>query len=131
MRAVSPLTLLILITGISSVSALERQTITFGPLSEKKYGSPPFPVIATTSSRLQVRFQALTTDVCTMNGNAVTVIGVGPCTIRASQDGSAEYSPAPDVQQTFIVKKADQAITFPSLNNKTVTDSTFTISAIA
>ena len=38
-----------------------------------------------------------------MTGNTVTVIGVGSCTVVASQAGNASFQPAPDVARTFAI----------------------------
>ena len=40
---------------------------------------------------------------CTVAGSVVTTVAAGPCTITASQGGSARYAAAPDVRQSFQV----------------------------
>ena len=79
------------------------QTITFDPLPDKNYDDPSFALSATASSGLTVSFSSLTTSVCTVAGTTVTIEGIGTCTIRASQAGDANYSAAPDVDQSFLV----------------------------
>lgn len=79
------------------------QTITFGTLGNRTLGTAPFTVSATASSGLVVSFASLTTSVCTVSGNTVTLVSVGACTIRASQSGTATYAPAPNVDQSFMV----------------------------
>jgi hypothetical protein len=44
----------------------------------------------------------------------VSFIAAGTCTIDASQDGDATYQAAPEVQQSFVVGKGSQTITFTS-----------------
>jgi hypothetical protein len=54
--------------------------------------------------------------------------GVGTCTIVASQAGNDNYN-AGSAEQSFSIAKADQAITFGALSNKTYGDPDFTVSA--
>ena len=107
------------------------QTIELLALPEKTYGDPPFPINATASSGLPVAFSSLTTAVCSVTGNTVTLTGAGTCTIAADQVGDANYNPAPQVTQSFTVAKADQTITFNALTSRTYRDPAFKISSIA
>jgi hypothetical protein len=79
------------------------QTISFSALSTMAFGAAPFTVSATASSGLTVSFTSGTTAVCTVSGNAVTLVGVGSCEITASQAGSANFAPATPVIQSFTV----------------------------
>ena len=88
------------------------QTITFAALSGKTFGDAPFTVSASASSGLPVSFSSLTTPVCTVSGNTVTIVAVGTCNIQASQAGDATYAAAPNVSRGFAVAKASQTITF-------------------
>jgi uncharacterized protein YjbI with pentapeptide repeats len=86
----------------ASAAALPAsQTITFGALADKVYGTPPFPVSATASSGLPVTFTA--TGNCTVSGNIVTITGMGSCSVTASQSGNANFSPASPVTQSFKI----------------------------
>ena len=107
----------------------QPQTITFGSLADKTFGDPDINVSATASSGLAVSFAA--SGNCTVTGALVSLTGAGSCTITASQAGNASWLPAPVVQQTFAIAKADQTITFNSLVDKTVIDSDFTVNATA
>jgi hypothetical protein len=80
------------------------QSITFGPLANKRYGAPPFPVGATASSGLAVSFAA--GGRCTVRAATVHLTGAGSCTVTASQPGDANYNPAPDVSRTFAIARA-------------------------
>ena len=51
------------------------------------------------SSGLPVSFAA--SGSCTVSGTNVSVTGVGPCTITASQGGNGNYNAAPNVTQSF------------------------------
>jgi hypothetical protein len=105
------------------------QTITFGALATKAFGSPDFSVSATASSGLSVFFGA--SDNCTVSGSTVHLTGIGSCTLTASQPGDANYNAAADVLQTFAITKASQTITFGALAGKTFGDPDFAISASA
>jgi hypothetical protein len=107
------------------------QTITFGALSNRAYGSAPFTVSATASSGLAVAFASTTTPVCTVSGATVTLVAVGTCTIQATQPGNANYAAATPVNQSFQVTQASQTITFAALPNQHFGTSPFTVSATA
>jgi alpha-tubulin suppressor-like RCC1 family protein len=80
------------------------QSITFGPLANKRYGAPDFRVSATASSGLVVSFAAR--GKCTLSGATVHLTGAGSCTVTASQPGDANYNAAPDVSRTFSIAPA-------------------------
>ena len=90
---------------------------------------------ATASSGLTV---ALTIDpsasaVCSISGSTVSFIGAGTCVINANQAGDANYSPAPQAQQSFPVGTGSQTITFTSTApvGATVGGATYTATATA
>lgn len=122
-----------LLAGSLAVSAIAQtsQTITFGALANKTYGAAPVIVSAIASSGLTVSFASLTTPVCTVSGTTATIVAAGTCTIQASQAGNATYAPAPNVNQSFTVAKANQTITFAVLAGKTYGAAPFTVSATA
>jgi hypothetical protein len=81
-----------------------NQTISFGPLLQKRFGDPPFTISATASSDLPVSFSA--SGACTISGRTVTLTGPNGCTIRASQSGNANFNPAPEVVQSLNAKRS-------------------------
>jgi lysophospholipase L1-like esterase len=88
------------------------QTITFGALANRAFGSAPFTISATGgASANPITFASTTATTCTVSGTTVTLVAAGTCTIRASQTGNANYSAAADVDQSFTVTQASQAIT--------------------
>ncbi|HEY3322789.1 MAG TPA: PQQ-binding-like beta-propeller repeat protein, partial [Planctomycetota bacterium] len=105
------------------------QTITFGSLANRTYGDAPFTVSATGGASGNPVTFAIANGPATINGSEITLTGAGLLTVRASQAGNANYSAAPDVDQTFNVAQASQTITFGSLANKTYGDAPFTVSA--
>jgi hypothetical protein len=84
--------------------AKARQSISFGPLRNKRYGAPAFIVDATASSGLAVSFAAH--GRCTVRGATVHLTGAGSCTVTASQAGNANYTAAPAVSRTFSIAPA-------------------------
>jgi large repetitive protein len=53
-------------------------------------------------------------SVCELSGSSVRFKRAGPCKIDANQNGNANYGPAPQVQQSFSVSEAKQAVAFTS-----------------
>jgi hypothetical protein len=83
---------------------------------------------------LPVSFASLKSAVCTVNGNTVTLLTTGTCTIQATQPGNASFNAAPPVAQSFAVKstqKSDQTITFAKPADKQLGDLPFALSASA
>jgi len=80
------------------------QVITFGSLEEKDTDSVPFDLTASASSGLVVAFSSNHPEIASINGNTVTVLQSGEATIRASQEGNANYLPATPVEHTLVVK---------------------------
>lgn len=117
-----------IIWGGGSGSGSSAQTITFNPLANVTYGST-FNLTATASSNLSVSYVSSNTNVATISGNVVTVVGIGTTTITASQGGNSFYNPAINVSKTLTVTQAPQLITFNALPNKTIGSPPFTLSA--
>jgi hypothetical protein len=94
------------------------QTITFTSTAPAgaTVGGPTYNVTATASSGLTVAFtiDASAASVCSISGSTVSFTAVGTCVIDANQAGNANYSPAPQAQQSFAVGKGNQTITFTS-----------------
>ncbi len=88
------------------------QTITFGALSNKAFGTAPFAVSGTASSGLAVSFASTTSTICTVSGATVTLVAVGTCTIQATLAGNTNWSAATPVNQSLLVTQGSQTITF-------------------
>jgi len=125
---------------VSQTFAITRanQAITFGPLANKTYLDPPFAITATASSNLTVTFAAVgpcLAGVSSLSGISstatVTLTGVGSCAITASQPGNVNFNAAPPVSQTFTITRANQAVNFGPLTNRTYGDQPFAITATA
>ncbi|HEX3083613.1 MAG TPA: DUF4214 domain-containing protein, partial [Pyrinomonadaceae bacterium] len=105
------------------------QQIAFDDLPGKTVGDADFNVNVTVSSGLAVSLAAAGN--CTITGTQVHLTGAGACTVTASQDGNADYNPAPAVARRFAIAKADQQITFEALADKKVGDADFDVNAKA
>jgi hypothetical protein len=85
--------------------AKANQTISFGALSPKLLGDPPFVVSATGGgSGNPVTFSAGPSASCTnggANGATITITGVGTCTVTANQAGNSNYNAAGAVSRAF------------------------------
>jgi len=94
----------------------ETQTITFNPISAKTYGDI-FTVSAVSQSGLPVSFSVENGPAISsgLNGSTITVTNVGVVTIKASQTGDTNHSPATPTQQTFTVNKAPLILTADNL----------------
>ncbi|MBN2487074.1 MAG: FG-GAP repeat protein, partial [Bacteroidales bacterium] len=88
-----------------------NQTISFDTLTNVTYGDNTFNLTATASSGLTVSYTSSNTNVATISGNTVTVIGAGTTSITASQEGNNNYYAASDVVQTLTVDKATLTVT--------------------
>jgi hypothetical protein len=94
-----------------------NQTISFSSLDNKIYGDPNFTVSASTSSSLPVNLEA--TGACLISGNSVSLVGIGDCTITASQGGNDTYNAATNVMQSFNIAAPPQStISYELMLNK-------------
>ncbi len=113
-----------------SVATKLPQTISFAALAGKTFGDAPFALTATASSGLPVSF-SVKSGPATLSGATVTLTGAGTVVIEATQAGSSTYHPASSVEQSFVVNKAAQTISFAALPAKTFGDAPFALTATA
>jgi hypothetical protein len=104
------------------------QSITFAALPNVTYGVAPITLTAKASSGLPVSYAV--TGPASLSGSVLTITGVGPVSVTASQSGNGEYSAATPVIQGFQVTQASQTITFGAIATQTVGGSV-TLSATA
>jgi VCBS repeat-containing protein len=100
------------------------QVITFGPAPSNVHaGDSPLTISATSTSPtappsgIPIVFSSLTTSICTTggtNGETLTPLAQGTCTIAANQAGDANYNPAPQVLLSFSVAAAGPSAQFAS-----------------
>ncbi|SNT28336.1 Por secretion system C-terminal sorting domain-containing protein [Ekhidna lutea] len=107
----------------------KSQSITFGTLSDKLYSESEFSLTASASSGLEIAYSSSNTEIATISGNTVQIVGVGETIITASQPGDETYSAAEDVQQTLTISKGEQSISFDELELATYGDESISLSA--
>ena len=117
-------------TNIGSAFAFSMLTQTissFNSISNKTYGDATFEVSATGGgSGNSIIFSSSNSNVATVAGTTVTIVGAGDCTIYANQAGNATYAAAAQLGQSFTVNKASQTITFGALpTGKTIGEADF------
>ena len=94
---------------------LLNQHITFRTLSGKRYADEPFALEASTDASLPLSYTSSRTDVAKIEAGKVVIVGVGTTTITALQPGDDIYQPATPVEQTLVVAKAIQQISFSEI----------------
>ncbi|MHA3789450.1 YDG domain-containing protein [Flavobacterium hauense] len=105
-----------------------NQTIANFNTMSKVYGDADFTLTATGGASGQpVTYTSSNTNVATVIGDTVTIVGAGTSTITASQDGDANYN-ATSLGRILTVAKATQTITFTSLT-KIYGDADFSLTA--
>ncbi|NDB96340.1 MAG: hypothetical protein EBZ78_09310, partial [Verrucomicrobia bacterium] len=88
------------------VVAKGSNNIIFGALPIKYVGDAAFNLTATASSGLAVTYTSSNTNVATVLGSLVTIVGEGTTTITASQAGDSNWNAAASVTQTLTVQPA-------------------------
>lgn len=91
-----------------SVAPVTAQSIDFTQPADVTHGQPVAPLAVSATSGLAVTTASQTPDVCTVDGVDVTLVGVGECTIEATQPGGigpddVTYAAASPVIRTFNV----------------------------
>ena len=88
------------------VVAKGSNNILFGALPIKYVGDAAFNLTATAGSGLTVTYTSSNTNVATVMGSLVTILGEGTTTITASQAGDSNWNAATSVTQTLTVQPA-------------------------
>ncbi len=78
------------------------------------YQGTPYTPTATSTSGLSVSTSAGPAGVCVKPGTTVTFVGVGSCTVTATQPGNSQYGAGTPVTQVIAVAQSPQAITIVS-----------------
>lgn len=105
------------------------QSISFDGLANRTFGDSDFELTATTSSGLEVSYSSSNESVATVTGNLVTIVGAGSTVITASQAGNDNYEAALNNVQTLNIDKADQVISFGSLDPRAYGEGPFNLNA--
>jgi len=107
------------------------QSISFAAIGDHPFGGAPFAVAASASSGLVVALASNTLSTCVVSASKISLTATGPCTLRASQSGNANFAAAADVVQTFNVTQVSQSIVFDTIPNHVFGDGPFTLTAVA
>ena len=102
--------------SFSSPSPGAAQSITFAPLANRLYGDAAIVLNASASSGLPVSY-TLVSGPAALNGNVLTILGVGEVVVRASQGGNINYLPASPIDRAFTVAKASAQVTLSQLSH--------------
>lgn len=87
--------------------------VTFAAIPEATYGDADITLSASSSAGVPVTFSSSDENVATISGKTLTIVGGGTATITVSSENS-NYALATSTQP-LTVKKADQSITFETL----------------
>jgi hypothetical protein len=93
------------------------QTLDFPSPGNVHFSSKTVSLSASASSGLPVSF-ALVSGPATLEGNVLTLTGIGVVSVTASQPGDGNYSAATPITQSFSVIRATQEITFEDLADR-------------
>ena len=92
----------------------EPQTISFNTPAQQAAGGL-FALTATASSGLNVTYASSSPTICTISGASASLVGIGNCTITATQSGDTSYAAAAPVTATFPVAIGTETITFSAI----------------
>ncbi|WP_416864109.1 MAG: MBG domain-containing protein [Imperialibacter sp.] len=91
----------------------ETQEITFDEIPVKKFGDGTFDLVASGGGSGQpIVFTSNNEEVATIEGNQVTIVGVGEATIKATQARYGVYQAAEPVERTLVVRKTEPEFQF-------------------
>jgi uncharacterized protein (TIGR03437 family) len=98
---------------------LPQQINVVYPGNTVSYGSVGTISVSATSG-LPVTFVSATPAVCTVAGTTASVVGIGACSMTATQGGNAVFSAAPTVKIAITVQQGAQSLTFLPLLDVTL-----------
>ena len=95
--------------AVSVVAVLGSQSISFTSIAPTGavVGGPTYTPMASgggSGNAVVLSIDASATSACSISSGVVSFTAVGSCVIDANQAGNAEFSPAPQVQQTVLVE---------------------------
>ncbi|WP_395064491.1 YDG domain-containing protein, partial [Flavobacterium sp.] len=106
------------LTASINSSGLQDQMITFGSLSSTTYGDNNFNLNATSNSGLTITYFSSNTNVATVLGNTVSIVGAGSTIISATQAGDSNYNAATSVDQLLVVNQKSLTVSGASASSK-------------
>ena len=99
--------------------AQANQSITFPSIPGQPISTNPIILNGSASSGLPISYNILSGAASLNSSNVLTLIGIGTITVQATQPGNANWSAATPVNQSFVVSKGGQFVTFSPLANNT------------
>lgn len=109
---------------------VKSQTINAENIVNRKYTSKPFKIIANASSGLLPSYKIISGPAKVQKDSIILSGQVGKVTIQISQSGNEIYEPAKNVELSFnVIAKEAQNINFGKIEQKTLSDKTFTLNA--
>ncbi|HVV44603.1 MAG TPA: FG-GAP-like repeat-containing protein, partial [Bryobacteraceae bacterium] len=112
-------------------TALQPQTITFNPISDRPMDPHPIQLTATANSGLDVVYTSTTPSICAVNDSLLTLLSVGQCSVNADQPGDSFHDAAATVTQQFNISVASQTIRFGTILNSAIGVPPFEVPAVA
>lgn len=104
-----------------------QSVIAFDAIPNKVYTDAPFLLTSTTSTGAAAGYTSSNESVATVEGNRVTLRGVGTVTISAHVPANANFRKSPSIDRTFTVSKGDHQILFDALPVKQYLDPPFKV----
>lgn len=103
----------------------KNQAITLAEIPELTYGDAPVELAVSANSGLPVTLEVIAGNASVDAEGILSIHGAGSVTIRATQEGDTNYFPAPVVEKTFVVAKAEQSVNFDPVPEKKYGDPAF------
>ncbi|HTU34994.1 MAG TPA: hypothetical protein VMF66_14430 [Candidatus Acidoferrum sp.] len=107
--------------------AAEVPTLTFSAIPPEIYGNPPFNISASSASSGAITY-SIVSGPATISGNTVTITGVGPVILEASQAAAGNYAAA-TATTSFTTATEVPTLTFAAIPPKTYGNPPFAVSA--
>ena len=107
----------------------QNQAITFESITNHTFGDAPIPLVAAASSGLSVIFSVISGPAELTSSNTLILTGASVVTVEATQSGNDLFNPASPQDVSFNVARANQAITFAPLPDKSAGDAPFALTA--
>lgn len=109
---------------------VKSQNITAENITNKKSTDKPFRLVANANSGLSPIFKVITGPAIIQKDSIILTGKGGKVIIQISQPGNEIYEPAKNVELTFeVTAKATQTISFAKIEQKTLAEKSFTLSA--
>lgn len=108
-----------------------NQFIVWNLQSKATYLDSDIDLIASASSGLDVYFESSDTNIVQIINKKLHIVGVGDCSIKATQIGNKQYNEALSISLNFTVEKANQNIDFTTNENLTYSSDTISLQANA